>query len=153
MIYGMNDIVRNSLGLSSHSERLRNGEFWAVDDVSFELKSGETLGIIGSNGSGKTTLLKMLNGIFWPDRGKIAIKGKVGALIAVGAGFHPLLTGRENIYVNGAIMGMSKKEIDERFDEIVQFADIGDFLDSPVRNYSSGDVRKARVRMCDQYGA
>lgn len=138
MLYGVNDIARNSLGFSSHSERLREDEFWAVNDVSFELKKGETLGIIGPNGSGKTTLLKMLNGIFWPDKGKITIKGKVGALIEVGAGFHPLLTGRENIYVNGAILGMSKKEIDEKFDDIVAFADIGDFLDSPVKNYSSG---------------
>lgn len=138
MLYGVNDIVRNSLGFSSHSERLRNREFWAVDDVSFELKKGETLGIIGSNGSGKTTLLKMLNGIFWPDKGKITIKGKVGALIEVGAGFHPLLTGRENIYLNGAILGMNRKEIDEKFDDIVEFADIGDFLDTPVKTYSSG---------------
>lgn len=138
MLYGMSDIVRNSIGLSSHSERLRNGEFWAVDDVSFELKKGETLGIIGSNGSGKTTLLKMLNGIFWPDRGKITIKGKVGALIEVGAGFHPLLTGRENIFLNGAILGLDKKEIDKKFNDIVAFADIGDFLDSPVKHYSSG---------------
>ncbi len=138
MLYGVNDIARNSIGFSSHSERLRNGEFWAVNDVSFELRKGETLGIIGPNGSGKTTLLKMLNGIFWPDKGKISIKGKVGALIEVGAGFHPLLTGRENIYVNGAILGMSKKEIDEKFDDIVAFADIGDFLDSPVKTYSSG---------------
>lgn len=138
MLYGMSDIVRNSLGLGSHSERLRNGEFWAVDDISFELKKGETLGIIGSNGSGKTTLLKMLNGIFWPDRGKITIKGKVGGLIEVGAGFHPLLTGRENIYLNGAILGLDKKEIDKKFNDIVAFADIGDFLDSPVKTYSSG---------------
>lgn len=138
MLYGMYDIARNTVGLGSHSEILRNSEFWAVDDVSFELKKGETLGFIGPNGSGKTTLLKMLNGIFWPDKGKITIKGKVGALIEVGAGFHPMLTGRENIYVNGAILGMSKKEIDEKFDDIVAFADIGDFLDSPVKNYSSG---------------
>src|SRR3989339_1985280 len=138
MLYGLSDISRNILGLSARSERLRKGEFWAVDDVSFELKRGETLGIIGPNGSGKTTTLKMLNGIFWPDKGKITVKGKVGALIEVGAGFHPLLTGRENIYVNGAILGMSKKEIDKKFDAIVDFSGIGDFLDSPVKYYSSG---------------
>jgi len=138
MLYGLSDISRNILGLSARSERLRKGEFWAVDDVSFELKRGETLGIIGPNGSGKTTTLKMLNGIFWPDKGKITIKGKVGALIEVGAGFHPMLTGRENIYINGAILGMNKKEIDKKFDSIVDFADIGDFLDTPVKNYSSG---------------
>jgi len=138
MIYGVNDIVRNSLGLSSNPEVLRKNEFWAVNDVSFEVKKGETLGLIGPNGSGKTTMLKMLNGIFWPDKGKISINGKVGGLIEVGAGFHPMLTGKENIYINGAILGMSKKEIDEKFDAIVSFADIGDFLHTPVKNYSSG---------------
>jgi len=138
MFYGAQDIARNTVGLSSRSDRLRDGEFWAVDDVSFELKRGETLGIIGPNGSGKSTMLKMLNGIFMPDRGKIEINGRVGALIEVGAGFHPMLSGRENIYINGSILGMSKKEIDEKYDEIVEFADIGDFIDSPVKHYSSG---------------
>ena len=138
MVYGVKDIGRNTLGLSSNSGRLRKDEFWAVDDVSFEVKKGETLGIIGPNGSGKTTLLKMLNGIFWPDRGKITIRGKTGALIAVGTGFHPLLTGRENIYINGAILGLSKKEIDKKLEDIIEFADIGDFIDAPVKFYSSG---------------
>ncbi|MFQ6119424.1 MAG: ABC transporter ATP-binding protein, partial [Methanosarcinales archaeon] len=123
MFYGLKDIARNTLGLSSHSERLRKHEFWAVNDVSFEVRRGETLGIIGPNGSGKTTILKMLNGIFWPDKGKITINGSVGALIEVGAGFHPMLTGRENVYINGAILGMSKKETDEKFNDIVNFAD------------------------------
>ncbi len=138
MVYGVTDIGRNLVGLKSCGSKLRKNEFWAVNDVSFEVEQGETLGIIGPNGSGKTTLLKMLNGIFWPDIGKITIKGRVGALIAVGAGFHPQLSGRENIYVNGAILGMSKKEIDEKFDAIIRFADIGDFLDAPVKHYSSG---------------
>ena len=138
MLYGVKDIARNTFGLSSHSDKLRKNEFWAVDDISFEVKKGETLGIIGPNGSGKTTLLKLLNGIFWPDKGKISVKGNVGALIEVGAGFHPLLTGRENIYINAAILGMTKEEVDEKFDEIVEFADIGDFLDVPVKHYSSG---------------
>ncbi|MGD2087938.1 MAG: ABC transporter ATP-binding protein [Candidatus Aminicenantes bacterium] len=138
MIYGLFDIARNMIGRSSRSEKLRKNEFWAVNHVSFELKRGENLGVIGPNGSGKTTLLKMLNGIFWPDKGKITVSGRVGALIEVGAGFHPMLTGRENIYVNGAILGMSKQEIHRRFEEIVDFADIGDFLDTPVKNYSSG---------------
>ena len=138
MYYGMMDIGRNMFGLASHSERLKNGEFWALDDLSFDVKKGETLGVIGANGSGKTTLLKLLNGIFWPDRGRIAIKGRVGVLIEVGAGFHPLLTGRENIYINSAILGMAKKEVDKKFDAIVEFSDIGDFLDTPVKYYSSG---------------
>lgn len=138
MLYGISDISRNMLGIRTASDRLRTGEFWAVDNVSVDIPRGETLGLIGSNGSGKTTLLKMLNGIFWPDRGKITSRGRVGALIAVGAGFHPLLTGRENVYVNGAILGMGKKEIDRKFDSIVHFADIKDFLDSPVKHYSSG---------------
>ena len=96
------------------------------------------MGIIGSNGSGKTTFLKMLNGIFWPDKGKITVKGRVGALIEVGAGFHPLLTGRENVYINAAILGMTKEEVDAKFDDILAFADIGDFIDVPVKHYSSG---------------
>jgi lipopolysaccharide transport system ATP-binding protein len=138
MLYGLSDIGRNLLGLGSHSEKLRKSEFWAVDDVSFELKKGEALGIIGPNGSGKTTLLKMLNGIFWPDKGKITVKGRVGALIEVGAGFHPFLTGKENVYLNGAILGMTKEEMDAKFNDIVEFADIGDFIDVPVKSYSSG---------------
>ncbi len=138
MLYGIKDIARNMVGLSAHSERLRPGEFWALDNISFELKKGETLGIIGPNGAGKTTLLKLLNGIFNPDEGKIRMKGKVGALIQIGAGFHPLLTGKENIYINGSILGMSKKEIDKKLHSIIDFADIGDFIDSPVKYYSSG---------------
>ncbi|MDI6716134.1 MAG: polysaccharide ABC transporter ATP-binding protein [Actinomycetota bacterium] len=138
MMYGAADIARNMLGLSSRPQVLRNGEFWAVDDVSFELGKGETLGLIGPNGSGKSTLLKMLNGIYMPDRGRIRVKGRVGALIEVGAGFHPMLTGRENVYINGAILGMSKAEIDKKFDSIVEFADVGEFINAPVKHYSSG---------------
>ena len=138
MLYGVVDITKGALGFSNNTGVLRKDEFWAVQDVGFEVKQGEVLGIIGPNGSGKTTLLKMINGIFMPDKGKIEINGRVGALIEVGAGFHPLLTGRENIYINGAILGMSKKEIDKKFDSIVDFADIGDFLDTPVKYYSSG---------------
>ena len=138
MTYGAADITRDFFSIKSKTEELRDGEFWAVNDVSFELKRGETLGIIGPNGSGKSTILKMLNGIYLPDHGRLKIEGRVGALIEVGAGFHPMLTGRENIYVNGTILGLSKREIDKKFDGIVDFADIGDFLDSPVKHYSSG---------------
>jgi lipopolysaccharide transport system ATP-binding protein len=138
MWYGFQDITRDALSIRMNGQKLRPQEFWAVDDVSFELKRGETLGLIGPNGSGKTTLLKMLNGIVLPDRGRVEVQGRVGALIAVGAGFHPQLTGRENIYINGTILGMGKREIDKKFEQIVDFADIGDFLDTPVKNYSSG---------------
>jgi lipopolysaccharide transport system ATP-binding protein len=138
MYYGAMDIGRNMLGLSSRSESLRKDEFWALNDISFEVKKGETLGIIGPNGSGKTTMLKLLNGIFWPDKGKITVKGRVGALIELGAGFHPMLTGRENVYINAAILGMKKGEVDKQFDSIVEFAGVGDFIDSPVKYYSSG---------------
>ena len=120
------------------SPPLRDGEFWAVNDVSFELRRGECLGLIGHNGAGKTTLLKMLNGLIKPDAGSITIRGRVGALIALGAGFNPILTGRENIYINGSVLGLSKKEIDGKIDEIIDFAEIGEFIDSPVQNYSSG---------------
>ncbi len=138
VLYGMADISRNMVGLSSHSERLRSSEFWALNDISFKVKRGEMLGLVGRNGSGKTTMLKLLSGILWPDRGRLTIEGRVGALIALGAGFHPQLTGRENISLNGAILGMSRMEIIRKFDSIVDFADIGDFLDSPVKYYSSG---------------
>ncbi len=138
MLYGISDVASTVIGTELKTEVLRKDEFWAVDDVSFELKKGEALGLIGPNGSGKTTLLRILNGIFMPDKGRIEIKGKVGALIQVGAGFHQMLTGRENIYVNGAILGMSKKEIDKKFDSIINFAEIGDFIDAPVKFYSSG---------------
>jgi len=120
------------------SPPLRDGEFWAVNDVSFELRRGECLGLIGRNGAGKTTLLKMLNGLIKPDRGRIEMRGRVGALIALGAGFNPILTGRENIFVNGSVLGLTKREIDEKLDEIIDFADIRDFIDTPVQSYSSG---------------
>lgn len=138
MLYGMEDIALNMIGREVDSSRLRKDEFWALDGVSFELGRGETLGVIGPNGSGKSTLLKMLNGIFMPDNGRITVSGRMGVLIEVGAGFHPMLSGRENVYVNGAILGMSKREIDRKFDSIVDFADIGDFIDAPVKHYSSG---------------
>jgi len=138
MLYGATDIGRNIIGISSQSDKLRKDEFWAVNNISFELNRGESLGIIGANGSGKTTLLSLLNGIYMPDKGRITVRGKVGALIAVGAGFHPMLTGRENIFLNAAILGLDREEMKEKFPDIVEFADIGNFLDTPVKNYSSG---------------
>lgn len=115
-----------------------NGHIWALDDVSFEIERGDVAGIIGLNGAGKSTLLKILSRITAPTRGRADIFGRVGSLLEVGTGFHSELTGRENIYLNGAILGMRKSEIDRKFDEIVAFAEVEKFLDTPVKRYSSG---------------
>lgn len=120
------------------SSRASHEDFWALKDVSFEVRQGEVLGIIGRNGAGKSTLLKILSRITEPTEGRVRIKGRVASLLEVGTGFHPELTGRENIFLNGAILGMSKVEIKSRFDEIVAFAEIEKFLDTPVKRYSSG---------------
>ena len=120
--------------------RARYEEFWALQDVSLEVPHGATVGVIGSNGSGKSTLLKCLTGIYTPERGTIAIDGNIAALLELGAGFHAELSGRENIYLNGSILGMSKKEIDAKFDSIVEFAGLEQFIDTPVKNFSSGMV-------------
>jgi lipopolysaccharide transport system ATP-binding protein len=138
MLYGILDMGRSFFAGSRPTRTLRRSEFWAVDNVSLRVSRGDCLGVVGHNGAGKSTLLKMLHGILHPDVGRIVTRGRVGALIEVGAGFHPMLTGRENIYVNGAILGMSKAEIDRKFDAIVDFADIPDALDTPVKFYSSG---------------
>ncbi len=113
-------------------------DFWALRDISFEIKKGDAVGIIGRNGAGKSTLLKLLSRITQPTTGKITIDGRVASLLEVGTGFHPELTGRENIYLNGAILGMQRTEIKRRFDEIVAFAEVEKFLDTPVKRYSSG---------------
>ena len=124
---------------SSRNKQVRsNDEFWALKDISFEINQGDRVGIIGRNGAGKSTLLKVLSRITEPTQGKIKIKGRVASLLEVGTGFHPELSGRENIYLNGAILGMSKVEIKRKFDEIVDFAEIEKFLDTPVKRYSSG---------------
>ena len=120
--------------------RARYEEFWALQNVSLDVPHGATVGVIGSNGSGKTTLLKCLTGIYTPERGSIRINGNIAALLELGAGFHAELSGTENIYLNGSILGMSKKEIDAKFDSIVEFAGLEQFIDTPVKNFSSGMV-------------
>jgi lipopolysaccharide transport system ATP-binding protein len=123
---------------SNHKGELGEREFWALQDLSFQARWGEALGIVGSNGAGKSTTLKLLSRIFRPSRGRVTTHGRLSALIEVGAGFHPDLTGRENVYLNGCILGMKRQEIARKFDEIVEFAGIGDFVDTPVKRYSSG---------------
>ena len=137
--YGLTDLAGEFIARKpAPNLQLRPAEFLALDDVSFELERGECVGLIGPNGAGKSTLLKMLNGLIRPDKGKITIRGQVGALIELGAGFSPVLSGRENIYINGAVLGFSKREIDAKFDAIVDFAELGDAIDAPVHTYSSG---------------
>lgn len=118
--------------------RSRYEEFWALDDVSFEIEQGETFGLIGENGSGKSTMLKCLSRILQPDVGSIEVNGRVSALLELGAGFHPELSGRENVFLNASILGMAKSEVESKFDEIVEFAGLERFIDTPVKNYSSG---------------
>jgi len=113
-------------------------DFWALDDVSFEIPEGSTFGLVGDNGSGKSTLLKTLARILYPDRGSVVTRGRVAALLEVGSGFHPELSGRENVFLNGSILGMSKVEIARKFDSIVDFSGVEQFIDQPVKNYSSG---------------
>jgi ABC-2 type transport system ATP-binding protein len=113
-------------------------DFWALQDISFQVEEGTTYGLIGHNGSGKSTLLKCMARIYRPDRGRITTRGRMSALLELGAGFHPELSGRENVYLNGSILGMSRRDIDRRFDEIVDFAGLEHFIDTPVKNYSSG---------------
>jgi ABC-type polysaccharide/polyol phosphate transport system ATPase subunit len=118
--------------------RAKYDEFWALKDVSFEIPIGSTFGLIGENGSGKSTLLKCVAKILRPDKGSVRTTGTLTALLELGSGFHPELSGRENVYLNGSILGMSKSALDAKFDSIVDFAGIGEFIDQPVKNYSSG---------------
>jgi len=136
--YGMQDIAAEIMARDRSRASLRPDEFWAVEAANFMVRRGECLGVIGHNGAGKTTLLKLLSGLVKPDRGRVELHGRVGALIELGSGMSPVLTGRENIYVIAAVLGLTKRETDRRFSSIEEFADIGDFLDAPVQSYSSG---------------
>ncbi len=138
--YGVKDSISDLLRISTNdrTNNLRDQEFWANSDITFQVERGECLGLIGGNGAGKTTLLKMLSGLIKPDTGNITVKGRVGALIAIGAGFNPVLTGRENVMVYGSILGMSIQQTKDKLDQIIDFAEISDAIDSPVRTYSSG---------------
>jgi lipopolysaccharide transport system ATP-binding protein len=136
--YGVQDLCGELLLRRTSRSELRKDEFWSLKEVSFELHRGETLGLVGHNGAGKSTLLKLIHGLFKPDAGSIRIQGRVGALIELGMGFNPILTGRENIYVNAAILGLSRREVVPRLDRIIDFADIGKAIDAPLQSYSSG---------------
>lgn len=131
-------VARRLMGRATKRSELGSDDFWALRDVSFEVKAGDALGIIGPNGAGKSTTLKILTGIMRPDRGSVRVQGRMRALIEVAAGFHPDLTGRENIFLNGAILGMSTGEVARKFDRIVAFSGIEPFIDTPVKRYSSG---------------
>lgn len=136
MASGAKTFVQKAIHRSS--TKVTREEFWALKDVTFDIKRGDRVGIIGRNGAGKSTLLKILSRITEPSSGKISLKGRVSSLLEVGTGFHPELTGRENIYLNGAVMGMTRSEINKKFNEIVAFAEVEKFLDTPVKRYSSG---------------
>lgn len=141
MWYGLRDLAKHTLGIHHQQplrEALRPGEFYAVRQADFEIPAGQCVGLIGPNGAGKSTMLKMINGLIRPDSGSITIRGRTGALIELGTGFNPILSGRENVYINAAVLGMKKREVDRLFEEIVEFAELGHVIDDPIRSYSSG---------------
>lgn len=130
------------IGIFDKSKRPKKEEFWALKNVSLHVNKGEVVGLIGSNGAGKSTLLKLVSGVMKPTKGKITVNGAISPMIELGAGFDTELTARENIYLNGAVLGYSKKFLDEKFEEIVEFSELRDFLDVPIRNFSSGMTAK-----------
>ncbi len=141
MWYGLRDLAKHTLGIHRPQplrDALRPGEFYAVREADFELPEGQCIGLIGPNGAGKSTMLKMINGLIRPDSGSISIRGRTGALIELGTGFNPILSGRENVYINGAVLGMKKRDVDHLFDDIVGFAELEHVIDDPIRTYSSG---------------
>ena len=139
LLYGVQDISAELTGIRGRSNKtLRPQEFWALQDVSFELSKGESIALVGRNGSGKSTLLRLISGLIKPDAGTIIVKGQIAPLIALGAGFNPILTGRENIYANMSVLGLSRQQIDDRFDAVVEFSEIDTAIDAPVQSYSSG---------------
>jgi len=131
------DIV-NMFSLKKNADNIKTNEFWALQDVSFSVMQGETVGLYGPNGAGKSTILKMIANVTYPTRGDVRVDGRVAPLIEIGAGFHPDLTGRENIYMNGAIIGMTLNEIKGKIDNIIRFSELERFIDMPVKKYSSG---------------
>ena len=141
--YGVKDIVREMSFQKSYAGKLRDQEFEAVKDASFDVQPGECVAMLGPNGAGKSTMLKMMNGILRPNAGSIRIRGRVSALIELGTGFNPILSGRENVFINASVLGFSREETEEKFDEIMAFSEIGEFIDAPVQTYSSG----MRVRL------
>lgn len=145
MWYGIQDLGREVVGMGRDrtQQDLRTGEFFAVRDSCFQVNRGECVAMIGPNGAGKSTMLKMINGLIKPDSGSISIRGRIGALIELGTGFNPILSGRENIYINAAVLGMKKQEVDELFDQIVEFAELGHVINDPIKTYSTG----MRVRL------
>jgi lipopolysaccharide transport system ATP-binding protein len=138
LLFGVEDIMKDLMLIKKRNNVLRSNEFWALENIFLEVKKGESVGIIGTNGSGKTTLLKLINGLIKPNTGKIEINGTIGALIALGTGFNPILTGKENVRIAASVLGMNNDEINDKMDEIITFSGIDEFIDAPVRTYSSG---------------